>query len=191
MANAVTTAASAGTAYTRVNLRGLGWNELLAHGPPALWSLVALTRDGATEPVIARVRDAINARATWTLAERADHLALLWFVAEAEGVPGKLMRAVVTKERLMESELYREIVAEGEARGKAQGEAEGKAAAVLAVLGARGIAVSATLRERILRCAEVATLNVWIRRAAVASTAAVVRAKAPAAGGSTRQAQKT
>ena len=177
-------AAGSCVAYTRVNLRGLGWDELLAQGPPALWSLIALTRDGATEPVIARVRDAIHARATWTLAERADHLAVLWFVAEAEGVPGKLMRAVVTKERLMESELYREIVAEGKAAGKAE--------AVLAVLAARGIAVSAPLRERILRCAEIAMLNVWIRRAAVASTAAaVVRAKAPAATGAARPAPKT
>ena len=112
---------------------------------------------------------------------------MLWFVAEAEGVPGKLMRAVLWKERLRESAMYREIFGDGEARGKAE--------AILAVLAARGIAVSETLRERILACTEVATLDVWIRRAAVASTAAaVVRAKAPAraaAGGSARQAQKT
>jgi hypothetical protein len=171
-------------AYVRVNLRGLGWDELLARGPPALWSLIALTRDGATEPVIARVRDAINARATWTLAERADHLAVLWFVGEAEGVPSKLMQAVFSEERLMESELYKRIFGEGEVRGKAED--------VLAVLAARGIAVSATLRERILRCTEVATLNVWIRRAAVASTAAaVVRAKAPAGAGAARPSHKT
>ncbi len=95
--------------YLRVNLRGLASEELLARAPPALWSLVALTRDGAEEAALARTRDAIDARAALTSRERADHLAVLWFVAEAEGVPGKLMRAVLSKERLMESELYREI----------------------------------------------------------------------------------
>ena len=77
---------------------------------------------------------------------------MLWFVAEAEGVPGKLMRAVLWKERLRESAMYREIFGDGEARGKAE--------AILAVLAARGIAVSETLRARILACTEVATLDV-------------------------------
>ena len=176
--------------YARINLRGLAWEELLANGPPALWSLVALTRGGATKPVIRRTRDAITARTKWTGAERADHLAVLWFVSEAEGVPGKLMRTVFSEERLMESELYRSIFGKGEARGKA----EGKAEAVLAVLAARGIAVSDLLRDRVLHCTDVATLDVWIRRAATASTAsAVVRARAPAraaAADSPRLAQK-
>jgi hypothetical protein len=66
--------------------------------------------------VIEEARDAIDARTAWTPAPRADHLAVLWFVAEAEGVPGRPMRAAVTKERLMESELYREIIGEGSAR---------------------------------------------------------------------------
>ena len=150
-----------------------------------LWALVALTCDGATEPVIAKVRDAIEARPTWTEAERADHLAVLWFVAEAEGVPGRLMQAVVSKERLMESELYREIFGDGDVKGKAE--------SIVAVLAARGIPVSDTVRARILGCTDVTTLDVWIRRAAVASTAAaVVRARAPArsAAGAARDAQK-
>ena len=167
--------------YRRINLRGMGWQDLLAAGPPALWALVALTRDGASEPACESARDAIDARTAWTLAERSDHLAVLWFVAEAEGVPGKLMRAVVAKERLMESELYKEIFSDGEALGVARGEAKGKAESVLTVLAARGIAVSEAVRGRILSCNDVATLDAWVRRAVVASTgAAVVRAKAPA-----------
>ena len=171
--------------YRRINLRGMGWEDLLAAGPPALWALVALTRDGASGSACERARDAIGARTGWTQAERADHLAVLWFVAEAEGVPGRLMRAVVAKERLMESELYKEIfgdgLAAGEAKGEAKGKAMGKAEGILAVLAARGIPVSDTVRGRILSCSDVPTLDAWIRRAAVASTgAAVVRAKAPA-----------
>jgi hypothetical protein len=66
------------------------------------------------------------------------------------------------------------------AEGKVEGRAEGKAEGILAVLAARGIPVSDATRERILSCSDIATLDVWIRRAAVASTAAaVVRSKAP------------
>lgn len=86
----------------------------------------------------------------------------------------------------MESELYREIFGDGKAQGKAED--------ILAVLAARGIPVSDTIRARILGCADTATLDVWVRRAAVASTAAaVVRAKALArpAAGPARHAQKT
>jgi hypothetical protein len=90
------------------------------------------------------------------------------------------------------SELFRGIFkkgqaegkAEGEAKGKAEGEAKGeakgKAQSILAVLTAREIPVSDATRERILSCTDIDTLDVWIRRAAVASTAAaVVRSKAP------------
>jgi len=112
---------------------------------------------------------------------------VLWFVAEAEGLPGKLMRAYLSEERLMESELYKSIFGRGEAKGEAK--------SILAVLTARGITVSDTVRERILGCTDIATLDVWIRRAALAPTAAaVVRSKAPApsAGrGPARSMQKT
>ncbi len=73
--------------YLRINLRGLGCDELLAQAPPALWSLVALTRDGAGEAALVKTRDAIEARTAWSARERADHLAVPWFVAEAEGAP--------------------------------------------------------------------------------------------------------
>ncbi len=93
--------------YRRVNLRALGWGELLARAPPSLWPLVALTRDGAGEAAIGEARDAIEARAGWTQAARSDHLAVLWFVAEAEGVPAGLMREYLSKERLMEASFTR------------------------------------------------------------------------------------
>ena len=61
--------------------------------------------------------------------------------------------------------------AEGEAKGKAEGKAEGEAKAVLAVLAARGLAVSETERERILACRDLAELDRWIA-CAVAVTSA-------------------
>ncbi len=122
----------------------------------------------------ATTRDAIDARTAWTRAERDDHLAVLWFVAAAEGVPAGLLREYLSKERLMESELYRELFGEAEARARAKD--------ILTVLAARGIGLGDTIRERILTCTDLPTLDVWIQRAAVAPTAAsVVRAKAKGA----------
>jgi hypothetical protein len=70
--------------------------------------------------------------------------------------------------------------AKGKAEGKAEGEAKGKAEGILAVLVAREIPVSDAIRARILGCSDLVTLDAWIRRAAVVSTAAeVVRARTP------------
>ena len=93
--------------YRRVDLRGMRWPALLAHGPPALWPLSPLTCDGATGEAVQAVRDAIEARAELSPVQRADHLAVLWFIAEAENVAVDLLRAYIQKERLMQSERCR------------------------------------------------------------------------------------
>lgn len=88
-------------------------------------------------------------------------------------------------EELMDSGGYRiqsdwalRHFAEGETKGKAEGEikgkAEGKATAVLAVLEARGLAISDELRRQVLAETDLATLDAWIRRAAVVGSAAEV-----------------
>lgn len=56
-------------------------------------------------------------------------------------------------------------------RGEHKGEIKGKVAAVLAVLEARGVAVSDEVRGRILDCTEAAALDRWIVRAATAEAA--------------------
>jgi hypothetical protein len=101
------------SAYTRVNLRGMGWEALLAEGPAALWSLVALTGDGATPEAVKAARDAIDAREELTGGQRADQLAVLWFVAEAEAVAVKALRMYIREEELMQSVLYQEIFGKG------------------------------------------------------------------------------
>jgi hypothetical protein len=45
---------------------------------------------------------------------------VLWFIAEAENVAVELLRAYIQKEKLMQSELYRSIFAEGEQKGLQQ-----------------------------------------------------------------------
>ncbi len=103
--------------YHRVNLRGMAYEELLAQGPPAFWPLVPLARGGASGTAVRRAREAIEGRTDLPPDKRADHLAVLWFVAEAEDVPVSLMKALLTKERMMESALYREIFSDGQQDG--------------------------------------------------------------------------
>ena len=66
------------------------------------------------------------------------------------------------------------LIQQGELRGlekgEAKGRAEGRAASVLAVLAARGMAVSGDQRKRIESCSDIPTLDRWIVRAATAPT---------------------
>jgi uncharacterized protein YjiS (DUF1127 family) len=68
---------------------------------------------------------------------------------------------------------------EGEARGEAKGKAAGKAEAVLGVLDARGLAVTAAQREQVLACAREAQLDAWLRDAVTVPSARALLA-APA-----------
>jgi flagellar biosynthesis/type III secretory pathway protein FliH len=61
--------------------------------------------------------------------------------------------------------------AEGKAEGKAEGETAALARTVLALLAARGVAVTTEARAQIEACKDVAMLDRWILRAATASSA--------------------
>lgn len=173
-ATALTTASRA--VYVRVNLRALHASELLASAPPALWPLIALTMDGADEESVRRAHDAIEARTDLGPGERADHLAVLWFVAEAEGVAVQAMKVYLTKEKLMESVLYKSIFEEGfekgEAQGHAQGRAEGRAQALsgllLRTLTHRLGILDPDLRRRVQAFTDADTLAIWCDEAVAA-----------------------
>jgi hypothetical protein len=156
--------------HVRVNLRALSAEDLLATAPPALWPLVALTRDGATEEGVRKARDAIEARTELTVPLRADHLAVLWFVAEAEGVAIQLMKVYISKEKLMESELYKSIFADGAARGRA----EAHASTLVRMLTHRLGSVDPELRRRIQSFGDAATLEVWTDEVVLAADEAAV-----------------
>jgi hypothetical protein len=86
------------------------------------------------------------------------------------------LEKLVMEHREYRSEFFRNLFRKHEAEGLAKGKAE----SVLAVLAAREIPVSDALRSRILGCTDLATLDTWIRRAALTSTAAaVVRSRTP------------
>ena len=60
--------------------------------------------------------------------------------------------------------------AEGQATGRAEGMAKGRAEYVLRTLTVRGIQVDSQVRERILSCTDLATLDRWFERALGATT---------------------
>jgi hypothetical protein len=157
--------------YVRVNLRALSAEALLASAPPALWPLVALTRDGATEEGVRKACDAIEARSELSEAMRADHLAVLWFVAEAEGVAVEVMKVYISKEKLMESVLYKSIFAEGEARGRA----EAHASTLVRLLTHRLGVLDPDLRRRIRSCSDADTLETWAEEVFLATEESTVR----------------
>jgi predicted transposase/invertase (TIGR01784 family) len=68
--------------------------------------------------------------------------------------------------------LGEELIARGRAEGETRGEVRAKAGAVLTVLTARQISISAAERERIDSCTDVATIDRWIARAATAKSTA-------------------
>lgn len=106
--------------YTRINLRAMQWQQLLAEAPPTFWPLVPLTQDGASERAVKSARDAIVAHAGENSPRRADFLAILWFIAEAEDVPTELVKQFINEAQLMESALFKRIFSRGEARGEAR-----------------------------------------------------------------------
>jgi hypothetical protein len=59
---------------------------------------------------------------------------------------------------------------EGKARGMAQGQLEGEARIVLRVLSARGLPVTAEIRQRVMSCTDTGQLETWGDRAATATT---------------------
>lgn len=64
-----------------------------------------------------------------------------------------------------QSDFARRFLAEGRQEGRQEGRAEGEARSVVAVLDARGVAVSDQVRQRILGCTDLDVLDVWLRRA--------------------------
>lgn len=64
------------------------------------------------------------------------------------------------------SPFAREHYGRGKAEGIAEGKAEGEADAILLVLQARGLEITAEERARITACADLAQLTTWVTRAA-------------------------
>lgn len=145
------------TVYLRINLRGLDWQALLASAPPALWPLVALARGGASRQAVHEARDAIERRTDLTAAEKADHMAVLWFISEAEDVPVQVMKEYITEEQLMASTLYQSIFEKGETRHCAN--------ALIRALTRKVGALDEAVATRIHSITSLQTLDAWLDEA--------------------------
>jgi hypothetical protein len=93
-----------------------------------------------------------------------------------------------------QTEFVRKYVAqieEGRKKGRKEGRHEGELAALLEVLDARGLKVSAAVRKQILACTDPAQLKRWLRKAATAESAQELFSSEPAPKPSARRAVKT
>ena len=153
--------------YRRINLRGMGAVDLLERGPKAFYPLVPLTRDGADLAHVRRAAEAITSRSELSPSKRADHLTVLRFLAEAEDMPKMMLESLLTKEKLMESSLYRSILDEGVAKGRADDRAE----LLIRLLTVRLGHVSQDVRQIIQAQALTSpdTVLVWFDEAALAT----------------------
>jgi predicted transposase YdaD len=86
---------------------------------------------------------------------------VLWFVAEAEGVPVQAMMVYLSEEKLMESVLYKSIFEKGEARGRAEGRLEVLSSMLVRTLTHRLGALDPATRERIRAVTDADTLQAW------------------------------
>ena len=94
---------------------------------------------------------------------------------QAKFTPGELEVYERTRDEIRQViEIAAARWAEGKAAGLREGETRGevkaKAAAVLAVLAARGVAVSDEVRARVETCKDASTLDRWLGRAATAAS---------------------
>jgi hypothetical protein len=96
----------------------------------------------------------------------------IWSVAGDEPVENlqkRIAEVAPATEDVMASALE-QLIQRGRLEGEARGKAEGKAEGVLAILEARGLAVSADQRARILASKDLAELDRWLRRAVSAES---------------------
>jgi hypothetical protein len=148
--------------YVRVNLRALKAVDLLRKAPPVLWPLVPLTRNGAEASAIRAARDAIEKRPGLSSAVLADHLAVLWLLADAEQVPVKVLQDILSKEKLMESELFQEAFDRGSVRSRIE--------TIIRILTFRLGAVDQALRELVRTQDDPEILDAWYTESLMVTT---------------------
>jgi len=105
-----------------------------------------------------------------------DAVALLRYIFQVLGetsfeeVQQKIIEVAPETESAMAT-VGEQLIQRGRAQGKGEGKAEGKAEAILSVLEARALKVSAEQRARITASKDVAELDRWLRLAATATDA--------------------
>jgi hypothetical protein len=142
------------------------WAMQTRHGPEARAVVLRALELTAYLPEPLRT---VQTRAIFNLLSER----MLGFLREADMDPAKIPEGPAM--RLFRREVFAEGEAkgrvEGEAKGRVEGEAKGRVEALLAILGARHLALSDEQRARIEACSNVAQLDRWIVRAVTAASA--------------------
>jgi predicted transposase YdaD len=148
-------------------------------GPPLVRLAWLALRYGRTEELAERL---VNWMALFAQVRAApdgtEHLGMvvryLLYIGDStvHKATGQVLHSVMDAQRA--EELMRshgeKLIERGMRRGLARGRAEGRAEDVLRILDARGMAVTDEVRQRILTCTDIATLDRWFDRALKAST---------------------
>ncbi|MBI5480387.1 MAG: hypothetical protein HY906_16105 [Deltaproteobacteria bacterium] len=147
-----------------------------ACGAPQLALLSALVHGQAPDGrdvVITALRAAAGSRLLDTARASQYHTLVLGALPEEQRREVEAAMASAPDPHYV-SEFSRRII-----QSHIEGKAEGKAEGLLAVLAARGLAVTAPERARVLRCDDPATLDAWIAAAVTAASVAEVLAPIP------------
>jgi hypothetical protein len=134
-----------------------------ARQQPELAVLSALAHGEREQPVAQRVAEAALHAALRLDEERSGDYISTVLRAVAPSVRARLEEAMRLEQLGTPTDL--------ELRLEAQGKVKAKAQAVLAVLTARGLAVSGAVREQVLACQEIERLDAWLIRAVHAQQA--------------------
>lgn len=151
-------------------------------GPPLVRLAWRVLRHGRSDELAHRLLDWEKLFAqVQAEAEGAEHLVvviryLLWVGAEpVHQAAGQVLKSVLGRQRaeeLMRSygeQLIERGLQQGRQEGRQEGLLRGRAEYLLRILSARGVHVEEEERQRILACAEVATLDRWFDRALTAT----------------------
>ena len=128
----------------------------------ALWSSRSMERLGVAAPLMAAIAGTLE-RDSRTRALLLQLYAYLWQAAPPDVAAADMNAA----EQLIE-------------QGRAEGEQKGLRAAIISVLGARGLPLSKVGRARLASCADASTLTRWLERAATATSEAAAFASSDA-----------
>ena len=127
-----------------------------------LWQAISSERDGLYDLVPVAYYISVTS-------DKSQRQEVFKFMQDHLGESGQ--KTVVTIADSLRAEGWEKGLAEGEARGEVRGEAKEAARAVLDILDAREIEVPEQVRERVLACSDLPTLQSWRRRAITAAKA--------------------
>jgi hypothetical protein len=118
--------------------------------------------------------EALGRTALWAIQHLPEDRHALYsdliLAAVSKAVRAALEELMASGNYEFQSDFVKKFLAKGRSEGEAKGEAKGEGRALIAVLEARGVRISDEARARIVACTDAAQLEVWLRKAATAST---------------------